>query len=761
MPACFLSHPAAFLSFTHFCLSFSPTLNKGGAVEIPAKLLIANASSAGDSAAPTIDVAEQMNQMQNEMAAMKVENDALKSRLAELERGGASGNPVTDTVVRLSCEALGAAPSGFKCPTKVHPDSMVIIDVDGLRALKFTSTIQGPLTIHNIAAGFDLTEYVQNLQHVAGDITVDNNAGLKTANFSALVRVDGGITFTNNDDATLLELPLLDITNTTARKDNSITLAVHDNLKLESVVVKDFTHLYGQVSISSNAELKSFELAALEVLAAPAGMVSLQDNGKLHSVSLPALVALEKGRSLSVTGNAALTSFNVLGLETMETGSKVAVGRNGVLASLAFPALTRAAVLDVRSNPTLNSVDVSQVAEAESIHFDGNSNLAIFSLPQLKATAAFTFTGTPAKSTVSLPLLKTLTETLSITIEGGRVDLSVLDNALSEGLVGKVKLFGSGEKADGNIHISWPVEVQNLFASNPDFETAFGPNVVKWVVQQDAVYRIRAAGAAGTRVEWNYGGKEIAPAAAGGRGAVIVVSHSLKKGDVLDLVPGRMSATIPYFGQGTYVAGGGGTFVSFDSRDTLLVAAGGGAAPQCRTQTGSRYLIAGKDAELGKTGGTGTYAEGGTDSWNQMNCGLSGTPWDDSMHPRPGIDGSDASSCYPACLSRDCPSYPQLRHICADCKSPGRGYDSFKLCGHCAAAPVCAGDQCGSGGRTAECLCGGSGYSGGASPPETNPGNSPTQASGGGGSYYQHPESTVISTSIENTGPGSIFIDAL
>lgn len=213
----------------------------------------------------------QMAAMKSEMAAMKVENVAFKSRLAELEGGGASGNPVTDTVVRLSCEALGAAPSGFKCPTKVHPDSMVIIDVDGLRALKFTSTIQGPLTIHNIAAGFDLTEYVQNLEHVAGDIIVENNAGLKTANFSALVRVDGGVTFTNNDDATLLELPLLDITNTTVRKDNSITLAVHDNLKLESVVVRDFTHLYGQVSIYSNAVLKSFELAALEVITASGG----------------------------------------------------------------------------------------------------------------------------------------------------------------------------------------------------------------------------------------------------------------------------------------------------------------------------------------------------------------------------------------------------------------------------------------------------------------------------------------------------------
>ena len=57
-------------------LSLSPQLlipDPGGSIEVPAKLLIANTSSAGDSTAAVIDVAEQMNKMVEQMAAIHSE----------------------------------------------------------------------------------------------------------------------------------------------------------------------------------------------------------------------------------------------------------------------------------------------------------------------------------------------------------------------------------------------------------------------------------------------------------------------------------------------------------------------------------------------------------------------------------------------------------------------------------------------------------------------------------------------------------------
>lgn len=725
------------------------------AVEIPAKLLIANASSAdngGAAAAATIDVAEKMNMMieqmgamQKEMDGMKAENAALKDQIAELGVGGASGNPVTDTVVRLSCEGLGEAPPGFKCPTKVHPDSMVIIDVDGLRALKFTSAIQGPLTIQNVAAGFDLTEYVQNLQHVAGDITVENNAGLKTAQFSALVRVDGSITFQGNPAATTLEFPLLDIKNTTVSDDGD-TFVVSKNLKLDSVAVKDFTHLYGKVFIDSNPLLESFQFAtAVEVLASGSSFL-IESNHRLQSVLLPALTTMADGAKISVQSNNVLESISLPGLKTMANETKVTVNENRVLDSVSFPAMEKC--------------------------------------------ADFTFTAAPANSTVYFPLLEVITGTMVITIEGGHVTLPMLSNAASGGLVGKMKIVSNSQTEVGAMRVSWPVEVQNAFASNPEFVSAFGPSAIKWVVQKSGTYRISVAGGAG-------GGHRAIPTCPmmanccnppsngqcrnpimGGRGANIAISLLLEKGEVLDLAPGQMGCSHDWHRTGTQWCGGGGTFVSIGTRNTPLVVAGGGAAigHNGGTTQGITYKV-GKDAELSQDGGSGDG--GGTPYWARND--KNGIAWDDSFTPKHGIGGSDAISCYPACTTRCEPiltadnipsgsisemyrSCKHYSHQCHGCLPPARGYASFKSCGYCAASEKKGGISCENGEYTMDCTHAGNGYSGGGDEMGTfilSGTAGVYEGKGGGGSYYQHPDSTVLSATVDNTGPGSILIEAL
>lgn len=694
-------HFWSFFFFFWFSFSYCPQSEDGNlvfnpgatlAVEIPAKLLIANASSAADggsaAAAPaaTIDVAkkmnmmiEQMGAMQKEMDGMKAENAALKDQIAELGDGGSIRNPVTNTVVRLSCESLGEAPSGFKCPTKVHPDSMVIIDVDGLRALKFTSAIQGPLTIQNVAAGFDLTEYIQNLEHVAGDITVTNNAGLKTANFSALVRVDGGITFSNNEDATTLEFPMLAIKNTTVSKSGD-TLVVTTNSKLEKVFINDFTHLYGTMTVSENKVLESF--------------------------LLPALATMEAGSALTMKGNDRLDSVS-------------------------FPAMT--------------------------------------------TCADFTFSSTPANSTVSLQLLEVITGTMVITIEGGHVNLPMLSNILSGGLAGKMKIVSSSQTEVGAMRVSWPVEVQNAFASNPDFVSAFGPYAIKWVVQKSGTYRISIAGGAGggTRnihpnpnAAWN------SVPVMGGHGAKIAISLVLEKGEVLDLAPGKMGGSADWHGERTTFGGGGGTFVSIGTRNTPLVVAGGGAAAGYYGKSNSHYqLRIGRDAVLTQDGGSGVG--GGKPPWSESESYNIG--WDDSFTPKHGIGGSDAFSCYPACISRCSDSLFAAEGVsphyqascnarrCLGCLPPARGYASFKSCGYCAANEKRDGFSCGDSGGAAmmDCTHAGNGYSGGGDDYGTFAASTPYEGKGGGGSYYQHLDSTVLSATVDNTGPGSIRIEAL
>lgn len=78
-------HRADGCTFLSLALSLVPQLlipDPGGSIEVPAKLLIANASSAGDSTAATIDVAEQMNKMVGQMAAMQTGMAGVKGDLA-------------------------------------------------------------------------------------------------------------------------------------------------------------------------------------------------------------------------------------------------------------------------------------------------------------------------------------------------------------------------------------------------------------------------------------------------------------------------------------------------------------------------------------------------------------------------------------------------------------------------------------------------------------------------------------------------------
>ena len=135
----------------------------------------------------------------------------------------------------------------------------------------------------------------------------------------------------------------------------------------------------------------------------------------------------------------------------------------------------------------------------------------------------------------------------------------------------------------------------------------------------------------------------------GGRGAVISAVFTLHKGDVLDILCGGMSER-----QGCHSGGGGGTFVSVNTRELegILVVAGGGGG----TRGNDSKDTDGCDASLephGTMANAQFCAEGGVDGASGKDAMFTGPPWghggagwnQNSTTARSFVDGGNGGEC--------------------------------------------------------------------------------------------------------------------
>lgn len=111
--------------------------------------------------------------------------------------------------------------------------------------------------------------------------------------------------------------------------------------------------------------------------------------------------------------------------------------------------------------------------------------------------------------------------------------------------------------------------------------------------------------------------------------------------------------------------------------------------------------------------------------------------------------------------------YNQRNWVCRKrcCPRQGLGYASFKSCGFCAARGSAVLTTIaksviarGSLGTIAPTTAAGNGYSGGAIGNTYIGYGNYRMCSSGGGSFYQHPNSTVVLAEVSNSGDGSITI---
>lgn len=216
------------------------------AVEIPAKLLIANSSAAGGAGAPVVDVGEAINAMRDQMAAMQVEMNALKSennalKLSNLVYGNEihPGGDLDFTPGSASLALLEQALVGVK----VFLSTIYIkgTDIQGSvvsRLLKDVISIGGSLyceinrasfkvgdadlVFESLASVTQIRMYSNDdvmqrftgasfpaLTFVSGVVKMDDNPMLETIFMPNLVGVGGTAYFNFNPALTSLHLPSL------------------------------------------------------------------------------------------------------------------------------------------------------------------------------------------------------------------------------------------------------------------------------------------------------------------------------------------------------------------------------------------------------------------------------------------------------------------------------------------------------------------------------------------------------------------------
>ena len=194
----------------------------------------------------------------------------------------------------------------------------------------------------------------------------------------------------------------------------------------------------------------------------------------------------------------------------------------------------------------------------------------------------------------------------SVICEGNTLKYSM--NCLCPGYTYTFRMHSS-------IFSGWGMWTKPLIVKYDDFPCTISYNgrVVQVKIPDTGRYQITAKGAKAAD------GKHCN----GGQGAIISAVFTLHKGDVLDILCGGMSVC-----QGFHSGGGGGTFVSVNTRqlEGILVVAGGGGG----TRGYDSEDLDGCDASLephGTMANAKNCAKGGVDGAPGQDATLTGPPW--------------------------------------------------------------------------------------------------------------------------------------
>lgn len=329
------------------------------AVEIPARLLIANASSAGTdggsaAAAPaaTIDVAEQINMMNRRIDSLMDENAGLKSRVNDLETAAAAGTTANEdqvdepsgTVVASGafCAAWGSTlelltgkVGSCEFPTVWKGD--VVLKGWMVPLMKYVRKIEGYLFIHDQHYLESFSSVLPNLVEVTDSVTISSNNGLvrDVVGFGKLETVGGNVQIKDNKNLEVLDNKLFPVL-----KSAGDYVLISTNGKLTNMT--DF-----MPSLNTTGKKKT-----------GAGNVRIESNNDLEIMS-NVFGALTTCGGVKID-NIQITSFgSASGFAKLEksTGSITIDSNPGLLAiDGAFPSMLSTASIDIHNNVKLQSI---------------------------------------------------------------------------------------------------------------------------------------------------------------------------------------------------------------------------------------------------------------------------------------------------------------------------------------------------------------------------------------------------------------------
>jgi hypothetical protein len=204
---------------------------------------------------------------------------------------------------------------------------------------------------------------------------------------------------------------------------NDVLQSVSGNLwvqaDLPSVTFSQLTTLGGTLDLALNAPgpFSSMGSPGLTTVTFPrlatAGSINVVGNPSLTTLWLPALT--EVRGHLSIQANDSLVALNFPSL-TAVRGSSIGVSNNPVLATLSLPVLGRLGLgFGVQSNPALTSLRLPAVTSAGAMYVTQNAALEDFEAPSLAAVTSLAVSSDDSLNSLSLPVLRVVSERLDVT----------------------------------------------------------------------------------------------------------------------------------------------------------------------------------------------------------------------------------------------------------------------------------------------------------------------------------------------------------
>ena len=330
-----------------------------------------------------------------------------------------NGNPMLTSLNLNSVSQLGQATGAWECRVE-NNGSLQSLSLDGISYLNGDLHVVG----HNALETISLAQ----LERIEQNLKIEQNSSLLQVNMPVLEDVYGFVGFRFNDALETVEMPLL--------KDIGEFLLITENPSLSVLDLSSVESIGGYFSLSGGNTLA----AHFDALDTVLGTFTITDSD-FSSLSIPNVQTIDG--TFTFSDNSGLTSLDVSNLDTGV--ANVQISNNTQLNSIDFHSLDETLLLDFSDNLSLSQIDLSNLSSVGgALKFNHNAIMDI-----------------------SLPMLTSISSSLSIQNNGTLYSVSIPNLVVSAAISESILVRNNGSL--------FTISFDALTTSNGNFRVQLNP----------------------------------------------------------------------------------------------------------------------------------------------------------------------------------------------------------------------------------------------------------------------------------------------